>query len=164
MIFVITGTQEPFDRMIKVVDEIAGTFKHLDFVAQVSKSTLKIENLQAFDFIPPVTFNKYFDKADLIISHAGMGTIISALERSIPILIMPRLATYSEHRNDHQVDTCKVFEKLGYVSVAYDEVELKTKIINLLNNSSKPLHKIGKYASDELINSLQEFISEKNLL
>lgn len=161
MIFAITGTQEPFDRMIKVIDETAAIFPHKVFVAQVSKSTLITPNLKTYSFIPPLEFNILFDQADLIVSHAGMGTIISALEREKPILIMPRLAEYGEHRNDHQMATCKVFEKLGYVNVAYNEVNLKEKMIQLISSKACPLHKIGKYASHELIAELNDFITFK---
>ncbi|GAA4029147.1 hypothetical protein GCM10022409_11640 [Hymenobacter glaciei] len=159
MIFVITGTQEPFDRMIKVVDEVAGMFNHIPFVAQVSKSTFEAVHLQTHDFIPPVEFNKYFEEADLIISHAGMGCILSALERSKPILIIPRLAKYGEHRNDHQVAAGEVFKTLQYVNVAADEVELKTKLVELITAGAKPLHKIGRHASHTLLESLGSFIS-----
>lgn len=158
MIFVVTGTQEPFDRMIRVIDQVAAMYKTISFIAQVSKSAIATHNLQTFDFIPPVEFNNYFDQASLIISHAGTGTIFTALERDKPIIIMPRLAEYGEHRNDHQLATCKVFERLGYVNVAYNEDELRTKVIKLLNNTPQSLHKMGKHASNELIESLQEFI------
>ncbi|GAB4031198.1 PssE/Cps14G family polysaccharide biosynthesis glycosyltransferase [Spirosoma jeollabukense] len=158
MIFVVTGTQEPFDRMVRAIDQVAAMYKTISFIAQVSKSALATPNLQTFDFIPPVEFNNYFDQASLIISHAGTGTIFSALERDKPIIIMPRLAQYGEHRNDHQLATCQVFERLGYVNVAYDEEELKSQVIKLLNTAPQSLHKMGKYASNELIESLQEFI------
>ena len=146
--------------MIKVVDEVAGMFRDITFVAQVSKSTFQAEHLQTFDFIPPVDFNQYFEKADLIISHAGMGCILSALERNKPIIIIPRLAKFEEHRNDHQVAACEVFKTLNYVNVAADEIELKEKLIGLIANGAKPLHHIGRYASDSLLASLTSFITD----
>lgn len=158
MIFVITGTQEPFDRMIKAVDEIASILSNIPFFAQVSTSKLSTPHLKSFGFIPPLEFNRYFDDAELIISHAGMGTILSALERDKPIIIMPRLAKWGEHRNDHQLATCNAFEKLGYVNVAYDEEELKIKTLKIVSDGPSSSHKIGKQASAELIKSLQDFI------
>lgn len=157
MIFLTIGTQEPFDRLIKAVDEIAPSL-HTEIIAQVSRSDYKAKNLKTFNFVSPVEFKTYFNQADLIISHAGMGTIISALEGEKPILIMPRLARYREHRNDHQMATAAVFEKLTYVYVAHDEQDLKTKLQNIVENSLQPLHKIGRYASPELIESIKSFI------
>lgn len=158
MIFVTIGTQEPFDRLIKAVDEIAPLLGQLEIVAQVSKSNYKVKNMQTLDFASPTDFNTYFEKASLIISHAGMGTIISALEKGKPIVVLPRLLKFNEHRSDHQLATAKRLVELNYVHVAFDEAELKDKIFNLLNTRSQPLHKLGKYASDQLLHSVQNFI------
>ena len=93
----------------------------------------------------------------LIISHAGMGTIITSLLKEKPLLIMPRLAKYNEHRNDHQLATANRFKKKG-LCVAYDEPDL----INKLNNFDKVQTnlKISPYASDSLINGIRNFIFE----
>lgn len=145
--------------MVRVVDEVAGAFRDTPFVAQVSKSAFKATHLQTFDFIPPVDFNKYFEEAELIISHAGMGCILSALERNKPIIVMPRLAKYGEHRNDHQLAACNVFKTLGYVNVATSEAELQEKLMALISQGAKPLHRIGRHASDTLLASLSSFIA-----
>ena len=158
MIFLTIGTQEPFDRLIKAVDEIAPLL-NTDIIAQVSRSGYKAKNLQTFAFVSPVEFKTYFNRASLIISHAGMGTIISALEGEKPILIMPRLARYREHRNDHQLATAAVFQKLNYVHVAQDEQDLKAKLEQVYHSGLQPLHKIGSHASPELIASVRSFLS-----
>jgi UDP-N-acetylglucosamine transferase subunit ALG13 len=159
MIFLTTGTQEPFDRLVKAVDEIAPLL-HTEIIAQISKTEYRAKNIETFAFASPSEFSTYFNKAELIISHAGMGTIISALQREKPILIMPRLAHYREHRNDHQLATARVFEKLHYVHVAFDEKELKTKLLSVFESRLQPLHKIDQYASPELIASIKRFLSK----
>jgi len=157
MIFLTTGTQEPFDRLLKAVDEVAPSLG-TTIIAQVSRSAYVAKHFETFAFASPGDFNRYFNEAELIISHAGMGTIISALEREKPILIMPRLARYREHRNDHQLATAQVFQKLNYVHVAFDEAELKTKLLTVFNSGLQPLHKIGKFASPELMGSIKSFL------
>src|SRR5436190_2511423 len=127
MIFVTIGAQEPFDRLIKLVDEFAPQLKGIPIVAQISKSTYKVKNMKSFEFISPEEFEQYFQQATLLISHAGMGTIISALVNAKPLIVMPRLAKFGETRNDHQVATAQRFEALGYVNVAYNEEQLKQK-------------------------------------
>jgi UDP-N-acetylglucosamine transferase subunit ALG13 len=157
MIFVIAGTQEPFDRMMQVIDKWAGLSNH-DVFGQIAKAEYMPQNFPFVDFISPIAFNEKFLEADIIISHAGMGTIIMALEHQKPILIMPRLAKFGEHRNDHQLATAKGFEKLGLVNVAYNESELLEKL-NLLH-TFKPARKIGKFADDQLINTIRSFIKK----
>ena len=45
------------------------------------------------------------DAAAAIVAHAGMGTILTALETGKRLLVMPRRAALGEHRNDHQLAT-----------------------------------------------------------
>ena len=159
MIFVTVGTQGRFDRLISAMDDIACEMPHIKFVAQVSEGSSLVRHMKAFDFISPNEFDEHFNSAKLIVSHAGMGTIISAFENDKPILVLPKLAKLGEHRNDHQLATAKKLESLKYLHVAYTEKELREKVFTILNGNLNPLHKVGKYASSELISSLQNFIS-----
>lgn len=158
MIFVTIGTQEPFDRLIKAVDDFAPQLQGIPIVAQVFNSTYKAKNLQTFDFLTPVEFENYFQQASLVISHAGMGTIISALVNAKPIVIVPRQVKYHEHRNDHQMATAKRFEALGYVNVIYDEQQLGNKVLEMVQTGNQARHTIGNIASASLISSIQTFI------
>jgi len=161
MIFVTTGTQIPFDRLVKAIDEVYPYLGDVEIIVQVAKSAYKVENFEIQEFIPPREFDDYFNRADLIIAHAGMGTIISAFVKNKPILVMPRLAKYGEHRNDHQLATATRFHELRYINVAYTEDELKEKLKSLQRTPLKPLFNIDDYASKELIMSLQSFINLK---
>ena len=66
-----------------------------------------------------------------MIAHAGMGSIITALELGKPIMVMPRRASLGEHRNDHQVATAKRFAEQGRIMVAFNEKELVDKLDQL---------------------------------
>ncbi|MDB5010141.1 MAG: glycosyltransferase family 28 protein [Mucilaginibacter sp.] len=158
MIFVTAGTQLPFDRLIKTIDEIASEFTDTHFVAQALESDYKAKNIEVLKFISPTDFNSYIDNAELIISHAGMGTIISALVKQKPIIVMPRLTKYNEHRNEHQLGTSKKMDSLGYVDVVYDEQELIIKFRHMWPKNLKPRNRIGEAASEEIINSINNFI------
>ena len=154
MIFVTIGTQLPFDRLIKIIDELAPQLNE-EVVAQVYQCGFMPKNIRTIDFLAPDEFNTLFDKARLIISHAGMGTILSALQKDKPIIVFPRIAALGEHRNEHQLATANKFKELGSVYVAMNENELRTL---LLGKDLKPLSEIGKYASRSLIESIEGFI------
>lgn len=157
-IFIVVGTQEPFDRMIRIIDLWAVKNNKHTFFAQISKALYKPIMLPFTDFISPELFDDHFNKADLIISHAGMGTIISALTIGTPIIVMPRLASNHEHRNDHQLATARSFEKLGYVKAVYNEAELT----QALDEAEKitPAERISSGASQELLATLNGFIMQ----
>lgn len=159
MIFVTIGTQEPFDRLIEAMDLISLKYG-LEVVAQVStRSKLQIKNMKRLDFISPTDFENLFNEAELIIAHAGMGTIISALVKQKALIVLSREKKLMEHRSDHQIATAKYLEELGLLNVASDIEELEIKIVDFINNRDKrniPI--IGNYASKSLINSIREDI------
>lgn len=154
MIFCTIGTQAPFDRFVKIVDEVAVNLDE-EIIAQVYKSKYVAKNIRTVEFLPPDEFNKLFNQARLIVSHAGMGTIISALKQHKPIIIFPRIAALGEHRNEHQLATAQKMKNLGYVYVANNADELKNL---LMKPNLKPLHELGNFASLTLINELCKVI------
>ncbi len=154
MIFVTIGTQLPFDRLIKIIDELAPQL-HEEVVAQVYQCGFTPQNIKTVDFLAPDEFNTLFDKARLIISHAGMGTILSALQKDKPIIVFPRIAALGEHRNEHQLATAHKFKEMGAVNVAMNEEELASM---LLNGDQTTLLHIGNSASPSLIQSIKDFI------
>ena len=160
MIFVTIGTQAPFERLIKAVDEIAPQMNGERIVAQIFDSSYIVKNIETVGFLSPTEFDQIFEEARIVVSHAGMGTIISALANAKPLLILPRLSSLGEHRNDHQVATAKKMKDLGYVNVAFDENELKENLLVLINASDSTPTKslIKEAASDSLINSLKDYI------
>ena len=150
MIFVTTGAQLPFDRFVRMIDGLAGCIEE-KVVAQFIPDKYHSRNLELTGFISPATFGKYVSDARIVVAHAGMGSIISALEVEKPVIVLPRQASLGEHRNDHQVATAERMSELGYVLYAHDYDEMKTFI---LAENLPPLRKISKQASASLIQAI----------
>lgn len=158
MIFATVGTQIAFDRMMAVVDDWAGSVSETVF-AQVGPTSRKFSNLQTAPFLGPDEFEQSFARADLIVAHAGMGSILSALALGKPIIIMPRRASLGEHRNEHQVATARRLATLQGVSVAWDESELR----ELLNKRGSIVEsgttlKISESAPEKFLLALKELV------
>ncbi|MFQ9315429.1 PssE/Cps14G family polysaccharide biosynthesis glycosyltransferase [uncultured Dysgonomonas sp.] len=150
MIFVTVGTQIPFDRLIETIDEIAGTINET-FIVQTLGNNYQPQHFKTVDFIEPDEFDKIMQKARLIISHAGIGSILSAIEYQKPIIIFPRLASFGEHRNDHQIATAMAINEKGYAYVAYDKKQLKEL---LFSKELFPLKKRTEHSSCEILRSI----------
>ena len=157
MIFLSVGTQLAFDRLIQTVDDWSSTQAH-DVFAQVGPSTLVPRNMEYKDFIAPSEVAELCKKADLLVAHAGMGSILTALKYQTPIIVLPRKASLGEHRNEHQLATARWVEKLPGVFVAWDEAEL----VALLDRSSELTsgHVIEPDAEDRLIQYIKGFIEK----
>ncbi len=156
MIFATVGGQLPFDRMIRVVDEWAGTAGRDDVFCQILDGTFEPEHAEWARTLPLEAFHERLLGADLIIAHAGMGTILTALEVGRPVLVLPRRASLGEQRNDHQLATAERFRSGGQVHVAMDESELRERLANVDELTAAPT--IGPRASDELLTAIREFV------
>ena len=161
MIFVTVGSQLPLDRLIIAVDTWAGEHKDYPVFAQIGNSNYCPKNIAFCQTIPPETYNKYFAEATLIVAHARTGGIISALELSKPLLIMPRMADKGEHRNDHQLATVKHFSHLANIFAAYNETEIPYWLNKLL--IQKEIENISTntkiQVSASLIDVIKKFVS-----
>ncbi|WP_375477336.1 glycosyltransferase [uncultured Jatrophihabitans sp.] len=70
-------------------------------------------------------FDEAIDNADVVISHAGIGTAIHILERGKKPILIPRRSVRREHVDDHQVQACRALEARGLA--VYREVDELTR-------------------------------------
>jgi UDP-N-acetylglucosamine transferase subunit ALG13 len=157
---VTVGTQGPFDRLIRAVDKWAGMRGKADIFAQIGPSDYQSEHIRTERFIDATEFRRRVETADLVIAHAGMGSIITALELGKPIVVMPRRASLGEHRNEHQVATARQFAEQGRIMVALDEEELVDRLDEL--RVFDGADRLGAQASPHLINAIRVFIEARS--
>lgn len=129
MIFLTVGTQFPFDRLVRTMDELVGKGAITEEVfGQIGDSSYTPRNFKAVASLDKQAFDERFSNASAIISHAGMGTIAMAMDQGKPLLAMPRRSKYHEVVNDHQEAMAVKFAACGYILVARDETELPEKV------------------------------------
>ena len=157
MIFLTVGSALPFDRLVQMVDGVLPSLQlHEPVFAQIGRGRYRPKHFEYVDFLPKTEFDKAFDEASLVISHAGIGTIGIALRTGKPILVMPKMAVYGEHRNEHQTATAKRMMALGNVNVAFDEIELRAKLDRI--DEIQGREPIEVHASGGLVEGIREFI------
>ena len=137
MIFVTVGTQFCFDSLIRAVEKaVESNLIEQKILAQIGNTNYQPSNFNSMPKLSKEEFDYHVKQSQGIISHAGMGSITSALENNKPLLVMPRLKKYKEVVNDHQLYIAREYEKAGYLMAAYDQQEFFKKIVLL--NSFKP--------------------------
>lgn len=148
MIFVTVGTQLPFDRLIALTDEAAPSLSRPVF-AQIGVCTYTPRNVEYSARLTPLEFDRLFSQADMIVSHAGIGTVLTAQKYRKPIVLFPRRAALGEHRNDHQLATVNALEGRSGIYIARTEDELRT----LLGSTLTPPDMESKHPSREKLKS-----------
>lgn len=157
MIFVSVGTQLPFDRMVRAVDEWAADNRDAEIVGQIGRGSYVPQHFKYESFIAPDPYRQLQARTSLFVSHAGMGAILGALELGKPLIIMPRLAAQGEHRNDHQLATVSYFRGKEGIYVADNENELKALLSR--RHSLAGASQISGAASPELVSALSSYIA-----
>lgn len=133
MILVLLGTQNnDFTRLLKAVQEnIDNKVIEDEVVVQAGFTKFDSKDMKIFDFIDKEKLFELIDKADLIITHGGVGSIIASLKKGKKVIVVPRQKKYGEHVNNHQLQIAKKFEQDGYVKYALDLNELGNIILEM---------------------------------
>jgi len=132
MIFVTVGTHEqPFNRLLLEVDRLIETEKIKEEVYMQTGFSTYIPKFCAFSpLIPFAKFMEMINKARIIITHGGPGSIMPVLYQNKVPIVVPRQKKFREHVDDHQVTFCRHLEYKGRILAVYEIEELEQKIIN----------------------------------
>jgi UDP-N-acetylglucosamine transferase subunit ALG13 len=119
-IFVTVGSAYPFDRLVRACDDAAARHPEHDWLAQIHEGTYEPTHMRFERLMDKQAFDTAMTEADLVVGHAGMGTISGALALDKPLLVLPRLRRFGESVNDHQVSCARHFRSGGHLLAADD--------------------------------------------
>ena len=142
MIFVTVGTHEQgFERLIKKVDDLVkdGKIKE-DVVMQIGFTQYKPKYCKWQKLFPYSEMKEMMQKARIVITHGGPASFIMALQEGKTPIVVPRMAKYNEHVNDHQLDFSLAVNERYKNLIVVEDVENLGSIIsdydNLVKNMS----------------------------
>lgn len=117
MILVLLGTQNnDFTRLLKAVqDNIDKKIINEEVVVQAGFTKFHSKDMKIFSLIDKSELAKLQEQANLIITHAGVGSIVSSIAKGKKVIVVPRLKRYGEHVNSHQIQIARKFKQQGYV-------------------------------------------------
>ena len=135
MILVTLGTQDKkfyrlLDAIQKAIDD--GKINDRVIVQAGYSSDYKSDDMEIFNLVSISKFKKLISECDILITHGGVGSIITGLKENKKIIAVPRLKKYKEHTNDHQVQIVDNFASEGYI-LKLDDGEDLTSIIDNIN-------------------------------
>lgn len=120
MIFVTLGTQDkPFSRLLEAIEKLE---VNTEIVAQTGSTKFVSDKIKIIETMDKETYEKYMKSADIIISHAGIGSILTGLKYEKKMIVVAREKKYKEHVNDHQKQILEIFSKMGYI-LGLEELE-----------------------------------------
>ena len=156
MILVTLGTQDKqFKRLLDSIQEQIniGNIKE-KVVVQAGYTKYESNDMEIFNLIEREKFSKLISECDLLITHGGVGSIITGLQNNKKVIVAPRLAKYNEHMNDHQLQITENFSNAGYI-MKYCENDNLGEILKKINKF-KP--KKFKSNTDNFIKLISDYI------
>ena len=130
MILMVFGTQKfPLDRMLAEMDRLveAGVITETVF-AQIGHSTYQPRHYGWARFVAGEEFEEKIKNCDILLTHSGVGTILTGKELQKPVLVYPRSAKYGEHVDDHQWQIAREFRKRDYVLICEEAEQMLQRI------------------------------------
>lgn len=129
MILLTVGTLTAynFDRLIKKMDDIAEKIDE-DVIMQIGSTSYKPKNAEYCNFTSIENMDSLYNDARIVVCHAGVGSLLNALDYGKPIVAVPRREKYNEHFDDHQIEIAEKFEQEGLIKVVWGIENLESAI------------------------------------
>ncbi len=159
MILVTLGTQDKkFTRLLEEIDKlIQEKVINDEVIVQAGYSSdYQSSNMKIFDLINKEDFDKLISECDYLITHGGVGAILTGLKYNKKIIAIPRLKKYKEHVNDHQLQIINNFQEEGYIIGSMDVKDLKDAVLKIKNFRPKEF----KSNKDKALKTIKELIDK----
>ena len=158
MILVTLGTHElPFARLLK---EVEATVELLDIqdeiIVQSGHTSYQSNRMSIYPFFTFEEMDALYERTDLLITHAGTGSVVNGIKKNKKVIAAPRLKIYGEHNDDHQLQLVEAFETTGHILVWRDGDSLAEVWKQTENFAPQPFVS----GRDQLLGLIDRFINE----
>lgn len=128
-VFVTLGTIHPY-RFDALIDGLlASGLVDESTVWQVGETSRTDLPGTVEQYMGAAEFSRACADADVVVTHAGVGTILALLEAEIFPVVVPRRSARREHVDDHQVQISSLVKSLGVAAVAEADSDLAAAIL-----------------------------------
>jgi len=148
----------PFDRLVQAMDEWAAAHPDVPVEIQIGRGRYEPRHARFVRLMPVAEYRERVATARLFVAHAGMGSIISAIEAGKPLLMLPRLMAQGEHNTDHQLATAASIGARPGLHVAADVADLQARATALLADSGTAPAPISRLADPGFTARIRAFI------
>jgi UDP-N-acetylglucosamine transferase subunit ALG13 len=113
MILVTVGMHnQPFDRLVRAADKLAENSVERMIIQRGCGSYIP-RFAQHAEFVHEAQMESWLSEARAVISHCGAGTIINVQRAGKPLVLVPRLSSFGEHGDDHQIELAEALAGQG---------------------------------------------------
>ena len=165
MIFVTVGNAtQGFHRLLNAVDRLAGEglLKGDEVLIQAGKSAgFRSSRCKVVDFLAVERFVEAIREADLVICHAGAGTLFHIFQSGKVPVVMPRRKLYGEHVDDHQLELAEALAQEGRIIQAYEPQDLSDAVTEARARKAKGIPPSPSRMLSLVAQAIEELMAQK---
>ena len=164
--FVTVGLERlPFSRLLAFVNQaVECKLLSPDSLVQHGHTVFPSPKCRDVDFLPFSRMQEAIEKAELVITHAGVGSILLSLNAGRMPIVVPREGSRGEHVDDHQVEFAEVMDATGKIKAAYSEKDFFFFLCQAKQWDGQLPLATNLGAESELVKSLKILLKEQNNL
>jgi UDP-N-acetylglucosamine transferase subunit ALG13 len=126
VILVTTGTNAPpFDRLLREVERLRA---YGSVVVQHGPSQIRPPGAKCVDYLPFREFSELVRAADVVVTHAGVGSVLISVMNGKRPIVVPRRAHFGEHVDDHQLELARRLAEIDVVTLVDDPAALPAAV------------------------------------
>jgi UDP-N-acetylglucosamine transferase subunit ALG13 len=161
--FVSVGNAtQSFQRLLDAVCEIAANLPQPVVVQYGSLSDFNCKHCQCVAFMDMQEFESQVAEADLLILHAGAGSVINAIKAGKVPIVMPRRVKLGEHIDDHQLEFARELSKAGSVVLCEDTSFLSSAVTEALSRQSQNKLMIGYTKTPGMVGMIRSVLLSRS--
>lgn len=154
MIFVTVGTNEArFDRLLRAVDALGADG---ELVVQHGPSSIRPARARCIEYLSYDEIVELMRTADVVVTHAGVGSVMTALTNGKRPIVVPRLRRFDEAVDDHQLEFARSLAASGLVRLVEDPAELGGALDGL-----EPVDPVAFGPARRLVAELRAYLAER---
>lgn len=118
MIFATVGSHPSFrfERLLRGLESLPGD----DLVVQYGPGRPPTNAREAVRWMPFDLMLERISRASRVVSHAGVGTLLCAIDAGHVPVVLPRMRRYGETVDDHQLELARALGDAGRVVLVED--------------------------------------------
>jgi UDP-N-acetylglucosamine transferase subunit ALG13 len=126
LIFCTLGTHpQPFDRALDwLIPAAAG--RELVVQYSATRPRPRTPNSRWYPFLEYQELTELMAEADVVVSHGGVGSLMTAIGLGVVPIAIPRLSAEGEHIDDHQREIADELGRAGYVIPCEERATLES--------------------------------------
>lgn len=112
-VFVTVGTAGRYE-FRRLLDRLVAVLPaHCEVVWQTGSTSVAGLGIEARPMMTDAEFQEEIVRADVVVAHAGCGTLLRCLDLGKAPVLVPRRAAHGEHVDDHQVQLARTASAQG---------------------------------------------------